>query len=1685
MFPGWRRRRFAATLGAVALAFGIIAGPGRAEDHLGRRTAQVEAQAEALFKLGRYSDALPLAARAVEEAERHHAAGDRAVAGPLLTLSRILGALGRNSEAEALERRALAIDEQAFGPDAPNTAAALMALGDTLAETSRPSEAEALLKRSFAIRAATLGPEHPDSAKTLCSLGAVYRIQDHVAEADDALQRCLAIAEKKLGTEDPAVATALDELGSLYRDQGRFAEAERIIRRSVAIREKKLGARHPETIFALDDLALLYDNMGQQAEAEALYKRLLGLKEKVLGPEHPSTAATLNNLGGLYTAMENYAAAEPVLKRALAINEKLSGPGLDRNLYSLAYLYTLQDRLSEGETLYKRAIAIREQRLGPDNTWVGQCLNGLAYLYDRQSRYAEAEALYKRALAIVEKSMGPDHLNAAIAQQNLGRLYVHEARYAEAIPLYQHALATYDKVAGAKHPTTTQIRDDLANLYETLGRHAEAEELKASATASPEEPRVDRSKTATPDELQDVEREITRLNNEGKYAEATGISQRTFDSFEKKFGANDPRIAKPLMNLAHAYYKEKRIADAEKLYLRAIEIVRNALGPDHPQTAAAILQLSRFYSAQRRYAEAEPLYRQLFGIDERVHGKDHPDTLASAGHLAQLYTEMGRYDEAAAIYKDVWAAEERVRGADDVETLNTKGLLASEYEYMGRYDEAEALELQILETKERILGTDHPKTLNTVEILAGLYDEMGRPGEAERLYKRGLEGRERRIGRSDFETLKAALNLGSLYLHYGRYDEAAELFRRVVDSSDRVLKQSDLRFIARMNLAVAYLNQGRFADAESLLKDALDLADKWRGGEHPDKTHLMVNLAAAYRGQKQYDKAEQLLQQVADAGGSDSAVREALNSLAVMELETARPGSGPDRAARARELLLRILQMEEREHTSNPITLNNIGLTYLSEGDWANAVAFLRRATAASIAAEQRIAEGIGKVATGPAETQTRHHRSEFINLVKALFRFPQEEGASKETIPIEMFQAAQRIIDGDAAASLAKMAMRGASGDPALAAKVRERQDLIAEWQELDAAHNKALALPPEKRNAAAEAAIAEKLTSIDRRIAGLDDRLAVEFPQFTALAGQVPLSVEEVQADLKPDEALVLFFDTPQSAAPEETFIWVVTKTDMHLAQSASGTPTLTAAVTALRCGLDRAGNWAWVKAEHRWRATNDICRALRPDGLAPDDDLPFDTTLAHNLYDALFFGRIENWIRGKRLIIVPSGPLTQLPFHVLVTDIPKDVPSGLQKRRIAKLGAELANVSDEDRRRLQWNEPGGVRIVKVEKGTAAEKVGLKADDILIAVGEERVTTTPNAIQTIRGHAPGSGVELSVFRSGSKLAVDVVLGAATLDEWQALYWTAKNAAQIHWLAQDHAITVLPAVSSLKALRELAKQSHASEAYIGFGNPLLSGEPDKYPEDAAAAAEAQAARCPPETPQPVALASGRGGVRAMKVSQGPVANTERIRMQQPLPETAQELCEVAGKLGVDPASHLYLGARASEAEVKRLSDEGTLAKYKIVHFATHGFVAGQLSAASEPGLILTPPDTASEGDDGYLAASEIAALKLDADWVILSACNTAAGGTGDADALSGLARAFFYAGARSLLVSHWAVNSRAAVELVTRTASELKDDARIGRAEALRRAMLSMINAGDEREAHPAFWAPFVLVGEGAATVH
>jgi CHAT domain-containing protein len=210
----------------------------------------------------------------------------------------------------------------------------------------------------------------------------------------------------------------------------------------------------------------------------------------------------------------------------------------------------------------------------------------------------------------------------------------------------------------------------------------------------------------------------------------------------------------------------------------------------------------------------------------------------------------------------------------------------------------------------------------------------------------------------------------------------------------------------------------------------------------------------------------------------------------------------------------------------------------------------------------------------------------------------------------------------------------------------------------------------------------------------------------------------------------------------------------------------------------------------------------------------------------------------------------------------------------------------------------------------------------------------------------------------------------------------------------------------------------------------------------------------------------------------GGPADPALLRALQPLPETATEVEAVGRNLGAAP-DDILIGAGANEAALRAK----TLDQYAVLYFATHGMLPGELHCQAQPGLVLSPPVTpaSSTAMDGLLTASEIAALRINANLVVLSACNTGAGGgkSFGGGALQGLADAFFNAGAHAVIASHWEVPSAATMALMTGTFANMARDSRHDAAEALRQAQLALI--AQSATAHPFEWAAFTLIGDGA----
>jgi CHAT domain-containing protein len=295
-----------------------------------------------------------------------------------------------------------------------------------------------------------------------------------------------------------------------------------------------------------------------------------------------------------------------------------------------------------------------------------------------------------------------------------------------------------------------------------------------------------------------------------------------------------------------------------------------------------------------------------------------------------------------------------------------------------------------------------------------------------------------------------------------------------------------------------------------------------------------------------------------------------------------------------------------------------------------------------------------------------------------------------------------------------------------------------------------------------------------------------------------------------------------------------------------------------------------------------------------------------------------------------------------------------------------------------------------------------------------------------------------------------------------------------VPFLIREATVTHVPSVAAFVSLRSSPAGAADRKPFIGFGDPWFSAE-----QATSAQQEEQKQKIQ------LAMSDAPIAMRAAPKTNG-LLSAELAQLPR-LPDTAAEVREIALALGADPEKDVMLGAKASEKAVRSMK----LNDRRVVMFATHGLVPGELDGLAQPALALSSPEVAGVEGDGFLTVEKILSLKLDADWVVLSACNTAAGEGAGAEAVSGLGRAFFYAGARALLVTHWPVETLSARRLTTDLFRRYATAKNLSRAAALREAAMDMISKGERSDsggralfayAHPLFWAPYSIIGDGGS---
>lgn len=951
----------------------------------------------------------------------------------------------------------------------------------------------------------------------------------------------------------------------------------------------------------------------------------------------------------------------------------------------------------------------------------------------------------------------------------------------------------------------------------------------------------------------------------------------------------------------------------------------------------------------------------------------------------------------------------------------------------GRWRELEKVSRRRVVIEQRAYGPESTVTAVSWSWIGQALVRQGRDAEAESFYRRALDVDRKVLGPRDPQTLLAISNLAGVLERRGRFAEAEPLRRDLLDASrGRFGEKSAEAAAAAVALADTLRAQSRPAQAEPLYRLAVDVGARLLGEKDPGLAADLGSLAATLDELGRHVEAEPLHRRSLAIRREAFGERDAATAQAY-----ARVGVNLDAQGRHTEAepLLRLALATDRDvrgsrHAATAADAAALGANLDAQKRPRDAEPLLREALEVrrALLGEKHADTGASYGALGD-NLAARGRRGEAERLHRKALAIVRTARGERDVATAKAYTALaadltarRRYGEAEPLLRQALEVRRAALGErhPATAATydaLAENQYRLASSAGAEALSSKAVAIVRARRSADLTAVGSDPDVAIRRARADAETGRAAE-PVFRRYLRLAWMASREQPAELPRlrEQAFTAAQDLEVSPAARA------------LAQTAARAAfTRKAAAGDARVRQDLAGQVRQIEGQ--------LARAL------PQDD-PAKAARVGAALDAV--GRELAGLDARLLKDNPKYAETISPPALSIADAQKRLRPGEGMLFIVPTGDDI-HVFALSRTRIAWN--------RVEGGQAELEGRIRAlrcqvDDGACG-GRKRLITEPHVAPFDLQTAYSLYRDLIAPVEGALTGVDrlfVTTSGAFGGLPLGLLPTAnaRTLAQASWLSDRYALTTLPSVASLRTTAPSKRSASQRWAFVGYGDPDIAGA----------------------TP-------GRA-----------VDGKPRNPAFAPLPGTADELRAMARTLGAAPAS-VRLGGKATEASIRSSPD---IARAGVIAIATHGLLGHEIQGLDEPGLVLSPPAKASAQDDGVLTASEAAALELSADWVILSACNTASSdGAPGADNLSGLARAFLYAGARALLVSHWRVFDDATAALTVQTLAIQKANPRLSKAQALQKAMRT-VRTGHRPDgsplpgwrpewAHPAYWAPFVVI--------
>jgi CHAT domain-containing protein/tetratricopeptide (TPR) repeat protein len=1133
-----------------------------------------------------------------------------------------------------------------------------------------------------------------------------------------------------------------------------------------------------------------------------------------------------------------------------------------------------------------------------------------------------------------------------------------------------------------------------------------------------------------------LEQQIAQLQREGRFAEAIEPAREAAEIRTRLQGADhwqtaDARRAVDDLRTIAALPEEGRkamasvgeldrkaqverqrvhYADAERIDRILLEIRRKWLGDDHPDTAQSHNSVAFNLNAQGKYTEAEPLFRHALAIKLKALGEDHPDTALGYNNVAFTLDAQGKSAAAEPLLRKALAIQLKALGENHPDTALSYNNLAGNLNAQGKYTEAEPLLRKALAINLKARGDNHPYTATSYNNLAANLNAQGKSAEAEPLFRQALAIRLKALGENHPDTALGYNNVAFTLNAQGKYTEAEPVFRKALAIYLKVLGENHPKTAQSYNnLALNLDAQGKSSEAEPLCRKALAIKLKALGENHPGTATSYNSVAANQDAQGKYAEAEPLYRQ---------ALAIKLKALGENHPDTARSYNGvafnlqaQGKYAEAESLFRHALAIKLKalgeNHPETALGYNNVAFTLNAQGKYTAAEPLFRKALAIQLKVRGENHPDTARSYNNLAynlDAQEKYteaeplYRKALAIWLKALGENHPDTARSHNNLAYNLDaqgKLGEAVANWTAAAAISER-IRGtqsASGlersltpldspQPALAIALARRgqpRDAWDRWEadlarglldELSARQLRPLTTEQRRR----EAELAGQLQRLDEHIARLASK-----PRRTQDQDQQLEALRTQQSTVRGQ--WVEFQNALDRQYPAATG----KPSALEVVQQAL--PRDTALVGWLDiqrrhwvCLVRAAGAPVWVPTPGSGAeglCTPEDHRRDRDCQLALATRAPGWRDLAAAVARQRL-GPLRSHLGGvKHLVVLPPTPtLAALPVEALVAALPDDSPRPVVS--YAPSGSMLARLS------TPRSQPHGPPRLLALGDPAFPKPAPSGPP----------PTPPDHGIAILAVVPQSTADLFGIKPGDVL----------------LEYNGKV------LKSQSDLAIVPA--GAKAPRvpiKFWRDGEVRSLEIAAGRLGIQSNPNR--------------------PAAQVILARRAAAEVLT----PSARGENLA---PLPGTRREVQAIAALFPGGQATTL-VGQDATESNLQQLAQSGALKTYRYIHLATHG-KANPIVALSSAVFLAAEPERPASGStdpavvesapDGRITAEQIVRTwDLDAELVVLSACESGLGRYAGGEGYLGFAQALFVKGARSLILSQWKVEDKATALLMAR----------------------------------------------------